>query len=325
MTNVWQPVRGRGWTYVQDYTVPGKSRTRWLSLTVAEKNIPQLHDMLEAASRGEFDVLIVYDLNRFRELMRQVFDALCDCNVQLFILSDPREAVPPSEYTEERKNEVSLTVGLRDIISRSEVTTLRRHYRDKMPRRITDKGLHPGLGLPPYGYRKPPGHEFDHNAVLVQVPDEKRILLKIKDWFLAGQSCHSIAVRLNKAGIPSPCGKRWWYTVVEYLLTNPYYAGIVRFGVTRRQRNRRAGTNVRFPGNPITAQGKHEPIWDEATHQRILAEIKSRTNNYPVLIFRPLSKLLHCECGCVMWAQTTPEGQLLALFIGSAQTFLHPR
>jgi len=298
------------WVHTKDYTVKGKTRTQWTSLYHAEKQIPELHEMLEAAHRREFDLLVLYDLNRFRDLMRQIFDALCDCGIQLYILSDPREPVAPQNYTEERMNEVGLTVGLRDIISRSEITTLRRHYRDKMPMRIKTKKLHAGLGLPPYGYHKPPGEFFNNDAVLVQIPEQIQILNQIKDWFLAGLSLTEIAKRLNAQHIPSPRGKKWWYSVISYLLANPYYAGIVQFGVTKRERDRRHGTTIRRKGeNPVTAHGKHKPLWDIATHRRILKELERRGKAHPGLKTRQLSRLLHCQCGAVMWAQKTPAGE----------------
>lgn len=298
----------RGWSHVADYTVPGQTRTQWISLYHAEKHIPELHAMLESASRREFDVLVIYDLNRFRDLMRQVFDVLCDCGIQLYILSDPREPVAPSEYTDERKNEVGLTVGLRDIISRSEITSLRKHYRDKMPKRITDRRLHAGLGLPPYGYKKPPDQKYDRGAILVQVPEQVRVIKQIKDWFFAGISLTAIADRLNTQGIPSPRGKRWWYSIVAYLLANPFYAGVVSFGSTERIRNRREGIITRRKHTPVTAQGVHKPIWDLATHHRIRDELEKRGKAHPGIRTRQLSRLLHCWCGSVLWAQSTPEG-----------------
>ena len=290
----------RGWSHVRDYVVPGQSRTNWISLVTAEQHIPQLHDMLEAAYRGEFDVLIVYDLNRFRSLMLQVFDALCDCNVQMFILSQPREPVP--HYTEAHKREMRMQVSLNDILSNNETSQIQIHYRDKMPKRITDKGLHAGLGLPPYGFDKPPTHKYDRDAVLVQVPAEIAVLNCIKDWFFGGASLTGIADRLNAQGIPSPRGATWWWSTVEYLLANPFYAGIVGFGYTQRVRMRREGTVIRHKGTPVTGIGKHQPVWDVATHQRILADLERRGQAHPGIKTRQLSRLLYCWCGCVMWA-----------------------
>lgn len=299
-----------GWTHVKDYIVPGKSRTNYISLNIAEKHIPQLHEMLEAAYRGEFDVLIIYDLNRFRSLMLQVFDALCDCNVQLYILSQPREPVPPHEYTSERKNELRLNVSLGDILSSNETSQIQRHYRDKMPRRITEKRLHPGLGHTPYGYRKPPGREFDRDAVLIQNPEQIAVIRQILDWFLAGSSLTWIADTLNAQGIPSPRGKRWWYSIVGYILANPFYAGIVGFGYTKRIRIRRDGTVKRARNTPVTNTGKHMPIWDVDTYHRIIAELQRRGQAHPGIRTRQLSRLLYCWCGAVLWAQVDQKGYM---------------
>jgi hypothetical protein len=41
-----------------------------------EKSIPQLKEMLDAAEHGEFDVLVCFDLTRFRALGRQIADVL---------------------------------------------------------------------------------------------------------------------------------------------------------------------------------------------------------------------------------------------------------
>lgn len=299
-----------GWVHTRDYTVPGKSRTNDISLNIAEKHIPQLHDMLEAAYRGEFDVLIVYDLNRFRSLMLQVFDALCDCNVQLYVLAAPREPVAPHDYTSERKNELRLHVSLGDIISNNETSALQKHYRDKMPSRITEKGLHAGLGLPVYGYRKPPGREFDRNAVLLQDPEQVAVIRQMLGWFLSGCSQTQIADALNAQGVPSPRGKRWWYSIVGYILANPFYAGTVGFGYTRWTRNRRDGTKQRHKGAPVESAGKHEPLWDHETHQRIVAEIERRGQAHPGIKTRSLSRLLYCHCGAVMWAQVDQKKHL---------------
>ena len=298
----------RGWHHVQDFTVPGQTRTQWVSLYHAEKNMPQLHAMLEAASRHEFDVLILYDLNRFRSLMQQVFDVLSDLNIQLYILSNPREPVDPDHYTEERKREVAMTVGLNSIISDNEIASLRRHFREKMPERITRHGLHPGLGIPPYGYQKPLEARFERKVVLVQVPEQIRVLKQIKDLFFTGLSTREIAKRLNEQGVLSSRGKRWGRSMVAYVLQNPYYAGIVTFGAVQRIRNRREGTFTRRKGNVVTGKGKHQPVWDIATHRRIKAEFERRGKGYPGRHVRQLSSLLRCFCGRTLWAQDTKDG-----------------
>ena len=54
------------------YVVPGQSRTKYVDLSVAEREIPDLKRMLEDAQKRRFNLLIVYDLNRFRDLLGPV-------------------------------------------------------------------------------------------------------------------------------------------------------------------------------------------------------------------------------------------------------------
>lgn len=293
----WQEVEG------SPFVVPGESRTRWVNLRDAEQNIPALRQMLDAAKRGEFDLLYVYDLNRFRDLMRGVFDVLTDYGVQLYVASYPRDPVAPKDYTPERIQEASMIVDLAGMMSRNEVSSLKRHFQTKMPKRITEKGLHANLGRPPFGYRRPVGQEFNHDCILEPDPVTAPILLRIKDDFLAGKSMGTIARELTEEGVPSSYGKDHWFSyAIETILTNPFYMGTVRFGYRRVQRDRRTGTMQRVKHEPVTAEGKHVPMWDEVTYNRIVNELSTRKRAYPGKRIRPLSLLLTCEtCGGTLY------------------------
>ena len=65
-----QLARSRGWKETAGpFVVPGESRTQYIDITIAERYIPQLKEMLDSAEGGEFDVLICHDLTRFRNLV----------------------------------------------------------------------------------------------------------------------------------------------------------------------------------------------------------------------------------------------------------------
>jgi len=55
--------RLRGWVHTHDYTVPGKTRTQWISLYHAEKNISQLHELLEAATHPKQEKLPAHSID----------------------------------------------------------------------------------------------------------------------------------------------------------------------------------------------------------------------------------------------------------------------
>lgn len=294
-----------GWVETHEpFVVPGESRTKYISLYHAEKEIPQLHDMLEAASRGEFDVLYVYDLNRFRNLMLQIFEVFCDFNVQIFNGNDPKEPVDPKDYTPEVQNAVRLNIKLHDILSNEETNKLQKHNREKMPLRVTKKGLHAGNGTPPYGYRKPVGFEKDPEAVLEPDPVTSPVILEIKDLFFAGKSINQIKDHLNEKGVPPPSGRQWWHGAITYILENSFYSGTVFYGASRRQRDRRSGTMKKIRGlKPQVAEGRHKPLWDAATRHRIHAELSRRGKAHAGHRTRRLSRLLYCHCGERMWVR----------------------
>ena len=305
-----QTIARNQWTFTDKYIAAGESRTEFISLAHAEEKITELHRLLEDASKKRFEVLFVYDLNRFRNLMLQVFETLTDYNIQIYNHDDPTTIYPQEAYTPERKNANRLNVKLHDILSGQEINNLQKHYREKMPNRISIKRLHAGLGLPPYGYRKPPHLQYDKNAVLEIVPEEAAILIQIKEWFLtSGLSLTEIAKRLNAQNIPSPRGKKWWFSIIRYLLANQFYAGTVHFGATKRQLDKRKRTVSYTRATPITAQGLHTPIWDQETHNRIILELERRAKAQPGISTRVFTRILHCQCGAVLWAQVMPQGK----------------
>lgn len=294
-----------GWVETHaPFVVPGQSRTKYISLYHAEKEIPQLHEMLESASRGEFDLIYVYDLNRFRNLMLQIFEVFCDFNVQIFNGEDPHPPVEPQFYTPEIQNARRLNIKLHDVISNEETNKLQKHNREKMPKRVTEKGLHSGNGLPPYGYRKPAGLEKDPDAVLEPDPIEAVVIFQIKDLFFSGKSVNQIKDHLNQKGIPSPSGRKWRHDAITYILNNKFYSGTTSFGMTRRQKDRRSGAVKKVRNQiPETGQGKHQPLWDAATQHRIHAELSRRGKAHAGHRTRVLSRLLYCHCGERLWVR----------------------
>jgi site-specific DNA recombinase len=294
-----------GWVETHaPFVVPGQSRTKFISLYHAEKEIPELRNMIECASRGEFDLIYVYDLNRFRSLMLQIFEVFCDFGVQIFNGAAPHTPVEPEAYTPEVQNARRQHIKLGDIISEEESNRLQKQNRDKMPKRVTEKGLHAGIGKPPYGYRKPRGFEKDPDAVLEPNPETAPIVHKIKDMLFEGKSINTIKDELNQKGIPSPTGKVWRHDSVGYILRNSFYSGTTVFGVTRRQRDRRSGTVKKVRGlNPQTGKGRHEPLWDEKMQAKIRMELSRRGKDHAGRRTRTLSHLLYCHCEQRMWVR----------------------
>jgi len=296
----------KGWVEsAGPYIVPGESRTRFVNLRDAENAIPALKKLIEAAHAGEYDVLVLWDYNRLRDLLDQVAKTLSSYDVQIYSVSQPVEPIIPDEFSPYTSDSESMMRGLSQIISRAQINDLRRKYKFGMPARI-QAGLPKGKA--PYGFRKPPGRESDRKVVSVADPVKSLIVIQIKDWFLNGQSLWQIANDLTAKGIPTPAGHPEWSDVnVRLILKNRFYVGEVSFGKTRLVTDPRTGVRTvvdNLPSRIITAKGAHKPLWDAKTQSRIDEEFQKRGKKYTGIQRQRLSNLLYCGvCGARCWVE----------------------
>lgn len=284
------------------YIIPGESRTRWIGLEIAERELPQLKALLDEAQGGHYDILVMYDLNRLRELLDPVARTLSFYNVQIFSVNQPVEPLPPETYSPYISDTSSILQGMASIISRIQTNDLRRKYSTAMPKRILSRGLHPNRL--PWGFRKPPGRETDPSAVAVQDSDRCAMLVKVKDSYLSGATLASIVDMLNQSRFPPPYGKTWYATTVKRILVNPFYAGLVQFGSKRTVNDPRTGDRkqVLDSSRLVVGQGRHTALWDVATLHAIQEEGKRRGMAYIRHYNRPLTSLLHCSiCDSRLW------------------------
>lgn len=297
-------IQERGWREVDTYVVRGQSRTKYIQLDQAVAQIEPLRRMLQDARMGKFDVLVITEFDRFRELLDQVFRTLATCRVQLYSLGQPVEPASPEEYNIYKADMIVMSISMSQTFSRLEISRTRRKFMEGMPKRITDLGL-PATTIA-YGYRKPPDARHDRRAVPEPDVTITRHIVAIKDLCLAGRSMSQLVDYLEAHDVPPPRGKKWYPQTVRQILRNPFYAGFVRFGASRvfvdpltdtRKRNRK------IPAEQVKMnQGKHVPLWDLATHQAILAELARRVVNYRGRVNNEFTALVVCGiCGCPMW------------------------
>lgn len=303
----------RGWIETAGpYEIPGASRTKYVDLSVAERAIPPLHQMLEAAKRGEYDLLVVYHLNRFRDLLDPVFRSLGGYRVQLYSVSQPVEPVPPERYNYETSDTMRIVVTMTQMTSQSEISEIRKRYNIGMPARVIDRGLPPNRA--PYGYhlnrnRKLPPDLDDDQAAAVR---------KMMELSISGMPLKKIAQWLDEQHIPAPEGEHWHFATVHRILINPFYAGFVSWGKTKIVRDLRAGTRQltrNKPENIIRVPGKHQPIWDEATMIKLVDLYKKRWKNKARAV-NQFTRLLSCgECGARLWRfRNGPRGEYRAIW-----------
>ncbi len=288
----------KGWTDTGlRFIVPGESRTRWMDLSTAASHIPALRQLISCAENNKFDILVLYDFNRLRDLLQPASMFLGSFGIPLYSISQPVEP-------ETKDSDAHIIVEtISGMMSRLQISDLKRKYAMAMPRRIADRGLPHRI---PYGYHKPFEQETNPNAVPIQ-DSHAAILVEIKDRYLAGQSLPQIADWLEEIGEPAPKGGKYWYPATIWnMLRNPFYAGIVRFGASKNRRNMLTGKYERSWHVPeseiIKGIGKHKPLWDEATYRQIMDETVRRGRKYAGRRTSILAGLLFCgACGRIMW------------------------
>lgn len=296
----------KGWVEsAGPYRVPGHSRTRYINLRDAEREIPALRGLLDSASQGKYDVLVMADHDRFRSLLRAVYQALSDYRVQLYSLAQPVEPVPPGQFDPYENDSAEMYIGISEIRSAAEISRMRRKYRSGMRDRVRKHGLPVQL---PYGYEYPPRVKRNDKPVPVQIPDRVPYLVELKKRFLKGQSLRQLIDYLDECNLPPPRSPVWHPDTVRNILKNPFYAGIVRFEVTKVKKDRRHNIIKRDRSQPekaITNTGAHEPLWSLDEHRAILAEFERRsrpTGNYQGRKNNQFTGLLKCgECGASLW------------------------
>jgi site-specific DNA recombinase len=133
-----------------------------------------------------------------------------------------------------------------------------------------EAGLPPGAH--PFGWYRPEGARG-----IEAHPDEAPIVAEMYRRYLAGEALRSLALDLNRRGIPTRRGGPWAADSLRYLLDSPIHAGLVTL-------------------NGETRPGQHDGVIDERTRAAYLAA-RRRGRAAPRRVESPylLSGLIFCS------------------------------
>lgn len=282
----------------------------WLGNEIMPEEVPEdmkgFFGLLRSTNNGRpFDVLVVYDYDR---LGRDHADSQTICKlllkrgIQVYSCNQPVEPDDPQNiniYNDQRV--FSQTFGA--LKSAIEIHSTRRRYWQGMGNKVK-RGDLPHPSSPPYGY-DPKVTDLGNGKSKIEVvitDADAEIVRQIYDRYLENKSYRDIANYLNDRGIPSPSGKLWYYSTVKLVLTNPVYAGLVRWQHKRtffgKQKKQPASKWVITKGNH-PAIIREEIFWQVQSIIDAKSTIKGRASNATAL----LSGLVKCaHCGSTMWA-----------------------
>jgi site-specific DNA recombinase len=247
-------------------------------------NRPAFNEMLEDAEQHKFDILIVEEgdrLSRKLHITTAAFSTLAQYGVEIHSTKHGKWSLIHAAFS-----------GLLSDEQRTRITELMLSGRIK----VLSRGLWPSRA--PFGFEKIPGQPGDMRHREDQAVTVKRIFA----MRLAGIHRNQIADILAREGIPAPT-KYWNPTIIQRILANPLYVGILLFFRTRQK-------TVQVDANTMKILSKMRPAdewryserpdWaliDLADWRRV-QELEPKKREYGPLPSYLLSRMVYCgECG----------------------------
>lgn len=239
---------------------------------------PQMVKLLEEVNAGCYDGIMCMDLDRLgrgdMEEQGVILKSLRKNNTKIIT---PHKVYDLSNEWDEEYSEFEA------FMARKELKLITRRLQ-----RGRIKSIEEGNYLAPrapYGYRieKEKGERY-----LVAVEPEASVIQQIFDWYTekflekrlgAGE----IASRLNSLEYDSPEGRKWNKGTVLFILKNPVYTGIIRWGSNNET---------------IEVEGKHSPLISKECFDRAQAIMKEKNNSKSYrskYLTNPLAGLVICS------------------------------
>ncbi|MFC6064116.1 recombinase family protein [Streptomyces ochraceiscleroticus] len=117
----------------------------------------------------------------------------------------------------------------------------------------------------------------EHKGQLV--PDEADLVVRIYQDFMSGESAYAIAKRFNVEGIKPPEARTWSSNMINKMLRNPRYAGMVAYGGRHRVGGTRVDDGwslVLFDDDGRPYLGSWEPIITPKLWSQVQFELQRR-------------------------------------------------
>lgn len=196
------------WTLVATFTDDASGATR---------DRPGLNAALAAARAGEFDILLVFRVDRFTRRIRDLaylVEELDKAGVAFRSATEPFDTATPAGR---------MMVQMLAVFAEFERALIIDRVINGMERKAASGKW--TLGIAPYGYRIDPGEH-----ILVPHGDETVIVKEIFHLYTYRRvGTRVIAKRLNTRGLRRRSGRPWSHKTVTDVLVNRAYLGEIRF------------------------------------------------------------------------------------------------
>ena len=268
---------------------------------------PMMQQLLREVSEGRWTGVIVMEVERLARgdtidqgLVSQTF------KYSGTKIITPLKTYDPANEFDEEYFEFGLFMSRREY-----VTTNRRLQRGREA--SAREGKFVG-SVAPYGYKRKK-LENDKGYTLEIVPEQARIVRMIFELYVSGTDINGehrrlgmqgVAHRLNELKIPPVRHDYWQKETVKDMITNPTYAGMIRWGYRKVKKTvtpqgKKTSRPISPDENCVLTKGLHDAIipkelFDKA--QTLLAEQPPVPVGYKSGIKNPLCGLVICgKCG----------------------------
>lgn len=268
---------------------------------------PQVQRMIADIIAGKWEGVYVTEIERLAR------GDTADQGViqRVFVVSGALIVTPQQTYNPQNNPIDEQSLEFRLFLARQELKTLNRRQQAGRDRSV-DEGKFIGSRAA-YGYRKLKLTD-QRGITLALHPDESKIVLQIGTWYLYGldgqpMGLTAIASRLTDMGVPpGDNAKVWSPSRIHRILTNPVYAGYIRYGyekvekdlsLTGYQKKRVIDNNCKL------RKGLHPAIFTQDMFDAIQAKLHGYDKHLPVRkgakLANPLAGIVFCaECGHVL-------------------------
>lgn len=268
---------------------------------------PEVQKLLSEVENNLWDGVLVVEVERLARGDTKDQGTIADTfKYSDTLIITPQKIYDPSSEFDEEYFEFGL------FMSRREYKTINRRLN-----RGRIKSVKEGKWIAaeaPYGYRKVK-IKGDKGYTIAFLEGEIDVARMIFNWFRIGElqengtyktlSPDNIAIRLDSMGINPRKAKKWSRATIRDILTNPAYAGMVRWGYKKEEKRMVGGilsVERRRSKDFHLYDGIHPAIITKEDHYAILRKLtgtaRSSSVNSNNKLKNPLSGLVYCDnCG----------------------------